>query len=64
MAENKQTVSLGRAQSGAYGLFTGHYMAWPLTPQEYSMLNAQPALAEAYCKGRGFQFKSEESNRG
>lgn len=50
-----QEVSLGRTQSGRPGLFTGGFMAMPLSEDEHARMQADPAYYRAKCARWGFK---------
>lgn len=54
---NKQIVNLGVTLSGARGLFTGGYLAMPLTPEQYDKFSADTEALKAYCARLDFQLK-------
>ena len=51
-----QQVTLGRTQSGKPGLFTGGYMAVPLSEERHAEFTRNPAAAVAYCARCGFTY--------
>lgn len=55
--QQRQQVRLGRTQSGQHGLFTGGFLAWPLSPEEHAALSAMPYHElRSYVQRRGFDL--------
>jgi hypothetical protein len=56
----KQQVSLGVTQSGQHGLFTGGFLAFPLTKEQYERFaDMRPGTKDAlkaFCEQRGFEL--------
>lgn len=58
-----QLVSIGRSLSGAWGLFTGGFMAWPLTLEDVLFFEGNDIAVHEYCRRRGFEWTGEWSSR-
>ena len=57
----KQKVHLGVTKSGQYGLFTGSYLAWPLTEDQYQSLLAHPENGPCFVANLDFEYETRAS---
>lgn len=57
-----QLVKLGVTQSGIPGLFTGGYLAWNLTPEQYVQFLSDRAALIAFAEKRGFEVMPESAS--
>lgn len=51
-----QLVRLGRTDSGQHGLFTGGFLAWPLSESDYLVLSSDRRVLKDYADKRGFDL--------
>jgi hypothetical protein len=58
----QQQVHLSRTQSGRPGLFTGHFLAWHLTEQQFHAFAADRKALSAYCAKLNFQLEEPKAN--
>lgn len=60
-AQGLQPVTIGRTVSRRWGLFTGGYLAWPLSDEDVLHFAGNDASLHEYCKRRGFGWTGEWS---
>lgn len=58
-----QTVTIGKSQSGKWGLFSSGFMAWPLQFEDVLVFANDHEAAAEYCNRRGFYWSGEWSSR-
>lgn len=53
-----QLVHLGQvAYNKQPGLFTGHYLAWHLSEEQFQEFSKDKAKLKAYCESKGFELE-------
>lgn len=58
-----QEVTIGRSQSGKWGLFTGGFMAWPVQWEDVLFFHGNDDALRSYCEKRGFRWTGEWSSQ-